>query len=149
MSWVLLKNSLIVSGLATLMALGFGLATALWLTGLDKRWRNGVLAVAAIALALPPFVVTNCWLHYLGSNGVWRGWLPLNIASVGGTIWILTLLTWPLTLFAVWGAWRRLEPAQLVERPLRNRLGPDSVPFVSTRTGRARPGGGAHIRAGG
>src|SRR5258707_4946778 len=113
MNWLLFKNSLLVSGLTTLLAVGLGLAAAVCSTGLEKRWRTGLLALGAVTLALPSFVVTNCWLHYLGSNGVWRGWLPLNILSLGGTVWILALLTWPITLFAISSAWRRLEPAQL------------------------------------
>src|SRR5208337_352109 len=72
-----------------------------------------LLAVAVMALALPPFLVTNCWLHYLGTNGVWRGWLHLNIVSLGGAVWILGLMTWPVTFLAVLGAWSRLQPAQL------------------------------------
>ena len=113
MNWLLLKNSLLVGTLTTLLAVGFGFAAALWLAALNSRWRPRFLAVAVVALALPPFVVTNCWLHFLGLAGVWRGWLPLNILSLGGTIWILSLLTWPITLFLVLGAWQRLEPSQL------------------------------------
>ena len=44
---------------------------------------------------------------------MWRGWLPLNIVSLGGTVWILSLLTWPITLLMVLSAWQRLEPSQL------------------------------------
>ena len=113
MNWLLLKNSLLVGGLTTLLAASFGFLAALWLAGLEGRWRNRLLAVAVMALALPPFVVTNCWLHFLGYTGVWRGWLPLNIVSLGGTVWILSLLTWPITLFMVLSAWQRLEPSQL------------------------------------
>ena len=57
--------------------------------------------------------MTNCWLHFLGYAGVWRGWLPLNIVSLGGTVWIFSLLTWPITLLLVLSAWHRLEPSQL------------------------------------
>ncbi len=113
MIWLLLYNSLLVGAFATLLALSFGLVAALWLAGLPPRWRNWFLALAVIALALPPFLVTNCWLHFLGYTGVWRRWLPLNIFSLGGTVWILALLLWPITLLAVWTAWQRLEPAQL------------------------------------
>ena len=52
-------------------------------------------------------------MHYLGNGGSWHNWLPLNIYTLGGTVWVLALLTWPITLFAVLGAWRRLEPSQL------------------------------------
>ena len=113
MNWTLLQNSLLVSTLATLLSVAFGLVAALWLAGLEPRWRTRWLAVSIIALSLPPFLVVNCWLHYLGYSGVWHRWLPLNIYSLGGTVWILTLLTWPISLFAALGAWRRLEPAQL------------------------------------
>jgi ABC-type Fe3+ transport system permease subunit/DNA-binding beta-propeller fold protein YncE len=113
MNWALLKNSLLVAGLTTLLAISFGFLAALWVAGLERRWRNGVLALAVAALALPPFLVTNCWLHFLGLAGVWREWLPLNIMSLSGTVWILSLLTWPITLLMVLSAWQRLEPSQL------------------------------------
>ena len=66
MNWPLLKNSLLVGGLTTLLATTLGFLSALWLTALEKRWRNFFLAAAIIALALPPFLVTNCWLDLLG-----------------------------------------------------------------------------------
>jgi ABC-type Fe3+ transport system permease subunit/DNA-binding beta-propeller fold protein YncE len=113
MNWTLLKNSLLVAGLATLAAACLGFTAALWLAGLERPWRNRLLALALVALALPPFLVTNCWLHFLGLAGVWRGWLPLNILSLGGAVWILSLLMWPITLLMVLGAWQRLEPSQL------------------------------------
>jgi ABC-type Fe3+ transport system permease subunit/DNA-binding beta-propeller fold protein YncE len=113
MNWVLFRNSLLVSGLATLLSAAFGLMAAFWLAGRETRQRAWWMAAAIAALALPPFVVTNCWMHYLGNGGLWRNWLPLNIYSLGGTIWVLALLTWPITMLAVLGAWRRLEPSQL------------------------------------
>ena len=109
----LLLNSLLVSGLATALSAGFGFLAALWAGGLEARWRNRLMGVAAMALALPPFLVTNCWLHYLGATGVWRGWLHLDIVSLGGAVWILALLTWPITFLSVGSAWGRLQPAQL------------------------------------
>jgi ABC-type Fe3+ transport system permease subunit/DNA-binding beta-propeller fold protein YncE len=117
MNWLLLKNSLLVSALTTLLAVSAGFVAALWLMALERRWRNRVLAAAVMALALPPFLVTNCWLHFLGGTGVWRSWLPLNIFSLGGTVWVLALLYWPIALLLVWSAWQRLEPAQLEADP--------------------------------
>src|SRR5215471_981168 len=113
MNWLLLKNSLLVSAFATLGALTLGLIAAVWLSGLSDRWRLRFLAFAIIALALPPFLMTNCWLDLLGPTGMWRRWLPINIVSLGGAAWILTLLLWPITLFVVTASWQRLEPAQL------------------------------------
>ena len=88
------------------------------MTGLEAGWRRRFVALAVMALALPPFLVTTCWLHYLGYAGVWRDWLPLNIISFGGTVWILSLLTWPITLLLVSSAWQKLAAAQLESDPL-------------------------------
>ena len=113
MNWPLLQNSLLVSGLTTAFAAALGFAVALTLASVPARWRNPLLLAAVIALVLPPFLVTNCWLELLGANGAWRGWLPLNLYSLGGTVWLLTLLTWPLTTLLTLGAWSRLEAPQL------------------------------------
>jgi ABC-type Fe3+ transport system permease subunit/DNA-binding beta-propeller fold protein YncE len=117
MSWLLLKNSLLVGSVASLLAAGFGVMAALCGCGLERRWRQVLLGAGVAAFALPPFLVTNCWLHYLGHTGVWRPWVPLDIFSLGGTVWILALLLWPITLFAAWSAWQRLEPSQLESDP--------------------------------
>ena len=117
MNWPLLQNSLLVAGTTTALAVGLGLVAALWLATLEARWRNIFLALAIVALALPPFLVTNCWIRLLGDNGVLRAWLLFRIYSLGGTIWILSLLLWPITLFAVLSAWWRLEAAQFECEP--------------------------------
>jgi ABC-type Fe3+ transport system permease subunit/DNA-binding beta-propeller fold protein YncE len=117
MNWPLLQNSLLLAGTTTALALGFGLIAALWLATLEARWRNVFLALAIVALALPPFLATNCWISLLGETGVLRAWLPLKIYSLGGTIWILALLLWPITSFAALAAWRRLEAAQFECEP--------------------------------
>ena len=117
MNWTLLQNSLVVSGGATLLAVSIGFITALWAVTLQTGWQQRLLIGAVIAVAMPPFLVTSCWLHFFGLTGVWRSWLPLNIYSLDGTIWILALLTWPISLFAALSAWKRLESAQLESDP--------------------------------
>ena len=107
MNWPLLQNSLLVAGITTALAVSSGLVAVLWLATLEARRRNIFIALAIVALALPPFLVTNCWIDLLGETGALRAWLPLKIYSLGGTIWILSLLLWPITLFAVLAAWRR------------------------------------------
>jgi ABC-type Fe3+ transport system permease subunit/DNA-binding beta-propeller fold protein YncE len=117
-NWLLLKNSLLVAGAATLLALLFGLAAALWLAGRESVWRHRFLGAAIIALALPPFLVSDGWLFLLGQTGVLRGWLPLSIYSLGGAAWILSLLLWPITLLLTLGAWQKLESGQFECDPL-------------------------------
>ncbi len=113
MNWLLLQNSFLVSGAATSLAVSFGLLAALCLASLPRMWRIAGIGLAIIGLALPPFLVTNSWLHFLGPTGTWRGWLPFNVVSFAGTVWILALLLWPVSLLFVLGAWQRLEAAQL------------------------------------
>jgi len=117
MNWTLLLNSLWVSLLTTAVAVGLGLAAALFVAGLNPGLRWCALIVAAIAFALPPFLVTNTWLSLLGQTGWLRRWLPLNLASLGGTVWLLALLFWPVTMFAALGAWQRLEASQVESDP--------------------------------
>ena len=79
MNWPLLQNSLLTAALTTVLSVALGFVAALWLAGLEIKWRARWLAIAIVALALPPFLVTNCWLHYLGQAGVWQAWLPFKI----------------------------------------------------------------------
>lgn len=113
MNWELLCNSLIVASGATALAVAVGFFAALWCVGTAVRWQRLFWAVAIAALVLPPFLVTNCWIDLLGQTGLWRRWLSFNIYSLGGTVWILALLTWPISFFFVLAAWRRVEAAQL------------------------------------
>lgn len=118
MNWVLLKNSLLVSGIAAVLATVFGATAALCALGLERRGRRFVVFLAIVALALPPFLVTNSWLDFLGPTGTWRRWFPwFNIFSLGGATWLLALLTWPIPFFAILAAWERLEPYQLESDP--------------------------------
>ncbi|MFN3407998.1 MAG: 6-bladed beta-propeller [Limisphaerales bacterium] len=110
MNWLLLQNSLLVSGATTLLAMALGFLAALWLAAVERRWRNLGLAAAIAALVMPPFLATNCWLDLLGADGLLRRWLPLNIFSLPGAAWILALLLWPITALVVWSRWERLEP---------------------------------------
>ncbi|MBK9138650.1 MAG: hypothetical protein IPM17_07800 [Verrucomicrobia bacterium] len=113
MNWTLLQNSLLLGASATVTAAVLGWIVALFLATLGPSGRAGGLALAAVALVLPPFLVTNCWLSLLGHTGTLRRWLPLEIYSLAGAAWILALLLWPLTTFLVLGAWQRLDPALL------------------------------------
>ncbi|MBI5388468.1 MAG: ABC transporter permease subunit [Verrucomicrobia bacterium] len=118
MNWPLLTNSLLVAGLTTLAASLLGFTSAVCLAGVGTRLRRWLLALAVVALAMPPFLATNCWLDLLGETGVLRHALPLNIYSLAGAVLVLSLLLWPITLFAALGAWQQLEPSQLESEPL-------------------------------
>jgi ABC-type Fe3+ transport system permease subunit/sugar lactone lactonase YvrE len=118
LNWPLVWNSLLLGVGATACALAGGLLAALWFAGLESRWRAVFLAGAIVAVVLPPFLAVNCWIELLGENGLWRHWLPFNIYSLGGAIWILALLNWPISFLFVTAAWRRVQAAQLEVDPL-------------------------------
>lgn len=117
-NWPLLINSLLVGGFTVLLAGALGFVVALALVSVEARWRRGLMFAAIVALVLPPFLVTNCWLDLLGENGAWRTWFPFKLYSLGGAVWLLSLLTWPITTLFVLGAWNRLEAPQLESDPL-------------------------------
>ena len=118
MNWRLLGNSLAVSALTTLLACGFGFCAAVCLSALASRARKVAFVASVVALMLPPFLATNCWIHLLGATGVWRRWLPLSIYSLAGVVWILALIYWPITLLVVLGAWQKLERALFEADPV-------------------------------
>lgn len=120
-NWILLTNSLMVSALATALAVAIGCGVALWLVGLSGRSRRLALALSIVAFALPAFLVTGIWIDLLGNSGSLRGWIPFDIYSLGGCAWILGLMTWPVTTAAVWLAWRRIEPGLLECDPMLRR----------------------------
>jgi ABC-type Fe3+ transport system permease subunit/DNA-binding beta-propeller fold protein YncE len=141
MNWALLSNSLGFAGLAAALALGFGLTAALCLASLPRRLQALGVGLAAIALALPPFVVTNCWLDLLGQTGRWRAWVPIPLFDLRTAAVLMALMLWPIPMLAAVGAWQRLEPAHLELDPrltggrlLRHLLLPAAWPALALAT---------------
>lgn len=117
MSWILLRNSLLTAGATTVLAVFCGGASALLYSGMGRFGRAFLLSAALLTLALPPFLVTNTWLHLLGFTGVWRTWLPFDIYSLGGSVWIMTWMYWPIALLLAAGSFQQLQPEQLESTP--------------------------------
>jgi len=93
-------------------AVSFGFTAALWANGLARRWRGVLVGIAIVDLALPPFMVTNAWLHFLA------GW----VCGAVGCHWIFFAgrrgldpgpANVAITFLLVTSAWRQLEPSQL------------------------------------
>src|SRR6185295_18421982 len=94
-----------------------GFIAALCVLTLNRPWRWAVTSISIVALLLPPFLVTNCWLRYLGANGAWRSFLSFEIYSLPGAVLILAMLYWPIAMLATLAAWRRVESTQLEADP--------------------------------
>jgi ABC-type Fe3+ transport system permease subunit/DNA-binding beta-propeller fold protein YncE len=120
MNWALVWNSLLVAGSATIIAIVFGFSAALCAAALTKTSRQIITLSAIVALALPPFLVTNCWIELLGQTGVWRDAVHFDIYGVSGTIWILSLMLWPVPYLFLSSAWNRIEPSHVEADPMLN-----------------------------
>jgi iron(III) transport system permease protein len=116
--WRLLANSLLVATAATLLSVLLGFAFALLTVAVPRLARRLLLAAAVLTLALPSFLVTNCWIDLLGATGLLRTVLPLNIFSTAGAVWVLALLFWPIPALAIWSTWQSLEPIHFEIDPL-------------------------------
>jgi ABC-type Fe3+ transport system permease subunit len=112
MNWPLLANSFLVAGASTMLALVAGLAVAVALTA-SSGWLRPILVMLTITvLALPAFLVTNCWIDLLGANGKLHSLLPVNIFSLTGVVLVLGLLLWPISALGIFSAWQKLEKEQ-------------------------------------
>ncbi|MBP8260356.1 MAG: hypothetical protein KA118_11895, partial [Verrucomicrobia bacterium] len=117
MNWGLLTTSLGVAGAAAAGAVGLGSVVGIWMTGLSARARGWAIGLCLVALMWPPFQVADAWIYGFGTQGRWAGWLPFNLFSPAGTVFLLVLLYWPLTALLACGAWQRLESGHLESEP--------------------------------
>ncbi len=117
MSWGLLLNSLALAVPVALGAVALGWLVALFIASSCGRVRWLVLVAAVVSLALPPFLVVSTWLGLLGTVGVLKPWLPLDIYSHGGAALVLTLMLWPLPCLMCLGSLKRLTVELLDAEP--------------------------------
>ena len=108
MSWALLFNSLALALPVTLATVTVGWLAALFIASSRGGAQLLALVGVIVSLALPPFLVVNAWLGLLGNVGVLKPWLPFDIYSHGGVVWVLTLMLWPLPCLMSLGALKRL-----------------------------------------
>ena len=111
MNWVLLKNSLLVAGATTLLAVTLGFVVAVWAATLTGGRRAWVLLACAATLALPPFLVVNAWIDLFGHTGSLHLWLPFELYSFAGCVVLLASLLWPIAALLIHAAWRQADPA--------------------------------------
>jgi ABC-type Fe3+ transport system permease subunit/DNA-binding beta-propeller fold protein YncE len=112
----LLTNSLVVGTATSVLACLLGTIAALCLLCFRARMRAFLLTAGIVTLALPPFLVVNAWLDLLGPGGL-AGPMQLNVFGLPGTVFVLTLLYWPVSMLGLWMAWTRLEPSLLEAEP--------------------------------
>ena len=79
--------------------------------------RATAILAAVIVLVLPPFLVVNSWLHFLGFAGPWRSWWPFEIYSLAGVVWNYSLTFWPIPFMLCVASWEKLDAALLEVEP--------------------------------
>jgi ABC-type Fe3+ transport system permease subunit/sugar lactone lactonase YvrE len=117
MSGVLLINSLTLAVMTAVATIVVGWAAAVGAMGAGRRTRYALVAMAILALAMPPFLATNVWLRWFGITGAGSVWITSNLLAMSGAVLLLTLLFWPVAFLLALGAWSRLEPEELEVEP--------------------------------
>lgn len=96
-----------VAALTSVLGVPLGVALA----STRSRW---LLAAGTLPYALPPYVTTIAWIQLASPSHGWlRPWLPVDVYSLGGMIWVLGLHLAPCVALPVRDAWLRLDPALL------------------------------------
>src|SRR4029453_13902266 len=108
MNWRLLLNSATVSAATALLAGAAGFLVALRMATTGPGMRRLLQGSTLMTLALPPFLVIKNWVELLSPNGALRGWLPMEIHSLGGTIAVLSVMFWPISAWLTLGALARI-----------------------------------------
>ncbi len=112
-----LWNTLWVAGGAAVLAGAMGWCFALAWLGASTGWRRLGLILAGATLALPPFLVANCWLEV--SSG-WRltwGAEHSAVALLPLTAVVLGAMHWPIPALLAMGLWSRVERSTLEAMP--------------------------------
>ena len=100
------------------VATGAGLMTALvgvgvlvaWM-GLGRWGRRGLLGGALVTMAMPPFLVANCWLEWSAGWRLKWGAEHSATAMLPWTAFVLASLTWPIPALLAMGESGRLGRA--------------------------------------
>ncbi|MFZ5478217.1 MAG: ABC transporter permease [Myxococcota bacterium] len=108
--WEAAANTLVLCGGTVALALAVGLPLGVALA----RVRLPAWLARAVVLpyAVPPYVTTIAWIQLANpSNGLLTRWLPLDVYSLPGMVWVLGLHLSPFVSLAVRDALGRLDPA--------------------------------------
>jgi ABC-type Fe3+ transport system permease subunit/DNA-binding beta-propeller fold protein YncE len=116
-NWTLLQNSFVVAASCAVLATLLGSLCAVAAAGSSALMRKVLTTDAVVALVLPPFLVTNTWLHYFGLTGVWRTYVDFNLYSLPGTVFLITVSLWPIPFLLVLGALQRMQLIHLEQEP--------------------------------
>jgi len=106
-------NTLAVAVAATAVAVMTGCLVALCWAGAGARGRRLLEISAGAALAMPPFLVANCWLDLTSGYRMDWGGERAATAFLPLTAWVLGGLTWPVPAICAMASVGRVERGSL------------------------------------
>ena len=116
---LLLGRSLAVAGGTAGLAVLLGLPLALALARLRLPGASWLKMGLVLPLLVPPYISAIGWLHLLGRSGALNGWLtdllglggpPIDLYTVGGTVWVLGLSLFPVVALPALAALDSIDP---------------------------------------
>jgi len=111
-------NSVLIAGGVTLASLVIGTSQAFLLERIDGRWRRFFGVVYFLPLLIPPYIHAIVWTFCLGSTSAVNRCLAalfpdcvprVNIYSIGGVIYILTIAYAPIVTLCVISGFKSLD----------------------------------------
>lgn len=98
-AWVLMKHSLALSALTTLLTTAIGLPLGVLLAKTDVPFRRLFAMLFTIPLLVPPYITAVSWFDLLGRNGLLARYLSPSLAGTLST-WLFGLPGCVLVLFS-------------------------------------------------
>ena len=115
-----LVTTLIVAGSVTVLSMLFGTALALVIHRTDFRWPGTMTAMLAFSFYFPSFILAMAWI-VIGSPGglindilqdaLGIDWLSVDIYTVGGIVWVMTLHQIPFVYLTMRGPIMGMDPS--------------------------------------
>jgi len=79
--WMLMKNSLVLSILVTILALAFGTPLGVLLGKTDLPLRRLLTVIFVIPLLIPPYIIAVSWFYLLGREGLLSQLLGASVSA--------------------------------------------------------------------
>jgi iron(III) transport system permease protein len=105
----LLSHSVLVAAGTALTATALGAPVGYLLAYLRPRACFLWSTLVAIPLLAPRYVFAAAWIDLLGGNGLLHSWLPVDLYSIPGVIWVLSCAHFPIAALATAAAVRRFD----------------------------------------
>lgn len=97
-SWSLLRQSLVLAGVTTLLTTAVGLPLGILLGKSDLPWRRPFTLLFTVPLLLPPYVTAVAWFNVLGREGLVARMMGFGVAETTSS-WLFGLPGCVLVLF--------------------------------------------------